>query len=305
MRVHCAEGRLFLLPEDAVSPIRLLALDIDGTLAVRGDEVSSRTREALHEAHARGIALAIATGRRYRTTRRVIDALELPVPAVCLGGALVKSHDHDTLFSQLFTPPDYGLVARTLRESRLTLVAQRDSHSLGGADFIVDDATPWNDPVARYLEVNSEHWEHCDGHADATRDDVLVMGTFGDLGVLEDLTARISDEHVQRFTTSIVPTPWEGSYYLEIMPAHVTKLSGLEQLGERLGMSPVEICAVGDEQNDIPMVEACGLGVAMGNGSDALKARADWVCGRNDEDGLVEVVDHILGDRVGETRTST
>ncbi len=65
--------------------IRLLALDVDGTLAARTDEITPRTRAALHRAWEAGIEIVIATGRRYRSTRRVITALGLPVRAVVLG----------------------------------------------------------------------------------------------------------------------------------------------------------------------------------------------------------------------------
>ncbi|MBW2229321.1 MAG: HAD family hydrolase [Deltaproteobacteria bacterium] len=288
-----------------MAAIRMLALDIDGTLAVRGDEVSVATRDALHGAHARGIEIVIATGRRYRTTRRVIEALGLGVPAICLGGALVKAHDHTTLHAQAFAPQDFRLLADALREAGLTLVGQRDSHAAGGADFVVDDVTPGNEAIERYLATNANHWERCDVGVHASRDDVLVIGTFGELGPLESMTARLSETHGHRFSSHIVPTPWDGSFYLEIVSAHVSKWSGLLTLGDRLGISREEICAVGDERNDIPMVRGSGLGVAMANGNDALKAAADWVCGRNDEDGLVEVVDHILGRCARMTRSST
>ena len=92
-----------------------------------------------------------------------------------------------------------------------------------------------------------------------------------------------------------MPTPWDGSFYLEIIPGHVSKWTGLQELGDELGIAYDEICAVGDQRNDISMVTGSGLGIAMANAHEALKERADWICGRNDEDGLVEVVDHILG----------
>jgi hypothetical protein len=295
MRTCCAEGRLFRHPEDIVSAIRMLALDIDGTLVVRGDEISGRTRSALHEAHASGIQLAIATGRRYRTTRRVIDALGLDVPVVCLGGALIKGPDQTTIRTHAFDSDAFHAVALTLERAGLAMVGQRDSHASGGADFVVDTHAVWNDPVTRYLEVNADHWEGCQRPTHATRSDVLVMGTFDRLDVLEAVSEELERAHPDRFFTSIVPTPWDGSFYLEVIPAHVSKWSGLQEIGQRLGIANAEICAVGDQRNDIPMVVASGLGVAMANAHEALKARADWVCGRHDEDGLVEVVDYILG----------
>lgn len=277
--------------------IRLLALDIDGTLVVRGDEISPRTRHALHEAHDAGIELAIATGRRYRTTRRVIDALGLEVPAVCLGGSLVKQRCGETLLSLDFGVADFASILRTLRDEGLAVVGQRDSHEHGGPDFVVDADVEWNEPVRRYVQVNEGHVESCSGFAEAPRRDILVMGTFGDLDELEDVAKRIASEHGGRFFTTIVPTPWDGFFYLEVIPGHVSKWSGLETLTRELGVEADAICAVGDQRNDIPMVQHARLGVAMANGHEALKACADWVCGANDEDGLVEVVDHLLGRR--------
>ena len=84
--------------------IRMLALDVDGTLAVRGDEVSSATRAALHRAASANVEIVIATGRRFRTARRVVEAVGLPTPVVCLGGALIKSGAFATLNACCFEP---------------------------------------------------------------------------------------------------------------------------------------------------------------------------------------------------------
>ncbi len=87
---------------EAPTDIRLIALDVDGTLAARGDEITPDTRDALHRAFDAGVHVALATGRRYRTSLRVAEALGLPVEIVCLGGALVKDAQRRTLQAHQF-----------------------------------------------------------------------------------------------------------------------------------------------------------------------------------------------------------
>jgi hydroxymethylpyrimidine pyrophosphatase-like HAD family hydrolase len=80
----------------------------------------------------------------------------------------------------------------------------------------------------------------------------------------------------------------------EISPVGVSKWSGVQHLAQDWGIGPDEICAVGDDVNDIPMIRGAGLGVAMGNALDEVKAAADRIAPCHDSDGLVEVVKWIL-----------
>jgi hypothetical protein len=80
----------------------------------------------------------------------------------------------------------------------------------------------------------------------------------------------------------------------EIAPFGVSKWTGVSWLAEGLGIRPEEICAVGDDVNDIPMIRSAGLGVAMGNALDEVKAAADRVAPGHDQEGLVAVVDWLL-----------
>jgi len=112
--------------------------------------------------------------------------------------------------------------------------------------------------------------------------------------LLEALELELHEMHPGRFDSNVVPSPTNAAHYLEIIPSHVSKWAGLCALAEHRGIDPASICAVGDEVNDLKMIGGSGLGVAMGNATEAVKVAADFVCGRNDEDGIVTVVDHIL-----------
>ena len=276
--------------------IRMLALDVDGTLAARGDEVTPATRAAIHRVSGAGIEVVIATGRRFRSARRVIDRLGLEVATVCLGGALVKESDHRTLHRAPIEVSAIRTVIGVLRRAELSFVGQRDSHAHGGADFVVDRDAPLREPILRYVENNAAHAELRSGLAEQPPDDVLVIGTFAELGALERVARQLDAELPGRFVSTIVPSPQSGVHYLEVVGAEVSKWSALERLARLRGVAPEAVCAVGDEVNDLSMIHGSGLGIAMANGHERVRAAADWVCGRHDEDGLVAVVEHILGD---------
>ena len=85
-----------------------------------------------------------------------------------------------------------------------------------------------------------------------------------------------------------------GGWYCEIVPARVSKWQGILYLADTLGVAAEEICAAGDQVNDLPMLSGAGLAVAMGNAPDVVKDHADRVVGRHDEDGLVELVEELI-----------
>ncbi len=111
---------------------------------------------------------------------------------------------------------------------------------------------------------------------------------------LRGLERELHRVHPGAFTAHVMPGFFNQGHYCEVVPSNVSKWSALRRLAEHLGIQREGICAVGDERNDLSMVSEAGLGVAMGNACEELKRVADWVTGRNDEDGLVAVVERIL-----------
>jgi Cof subfamily protein (haloacid dehalogenase superfamily) len=275
--------------------IRLLAIDVDGTLVTTEDQVSAATRAALHRLRAAGVEVAIATGRRYRNAQGAIGDLGLPAPAVCLGGALVKGGDGRTVHAEVFEASEFRAVASLFRDRGQSVVAQRDSHQDGGADFLVDESVPWNAPTQYYFDQNQGFAERAGSLPDQSRDDVLVVGTFGELMELRELERELHRVHPGAFTSHVMPGFQFQGHYCEVVPSKVSKWAGLQQLADHLGIPHAGICAVGDERNDLSMISGAGVGVAMGNACEDLKRAADWVTGSNDDDGLVGVVERILG----------
>ena len=275
--------------------ISLLAVDIDGTLVTSGDRVSPATRDGLHRACRHGLRLVLATGRRYRSTRRVMDELGLALPAVCLGGALTKDAGGTTLHAEPFAQGQIERLLRLARRRGLALILQRDAHARGGPDFVIDASGRWNAETRHYVGIGGDA-AHRDAAPERTGyDDILVVGCFGDRRPLAAFERDIATAAGDEFATVLVESKKTPGWYLETIIGHVSKWTGLVRFAAAAGIPGAAICAVGDALNDLPMIRGAGLGVAMGNADPAVKAVADWVTGPNHQDGLVPLIDRLLG----------
>ena len=275
-----------------LAQVSLLAIDIDGTLVVKGDHVPPASRVAVRRAVDHGLRVMLATGRRYRTTRLVVEQIGVPLAAVCLGGALTKDENGATLASEAFAAPQIARLLELARCHRLNLLLQRDSFERPGPDFIADAAGSWNVNMRRYMEVNG-NVGHVDPAPEASNyDDILMLGCFAERAPLADLQRDI--DALGEFSTVLVVSKKTPGWYLEVILAHVNKWTALQRFAAGIGVSESAICAVGDALNDLPMLRGAGLGVAMGNAEAKVQAAADWVTGSNTEDGLGSLIGRLV-----------
>lgn len=274
-----------------MNPIKMLALDLDGTLAQANHQVLPKTRNALNRLHDSGVEVVIATGRRYRTTRFVIENLGFEVFAVCNGGALVKSPDSGTVAATHFDKAHLTSVTDIARGLGLSLFAQRDAHSLGGPDMIIDNVLDWDKHIKRYHKENKS-WGAA-GDLSAQAHDFLVVGVFGEEVALRAMADSIQSTFADELTCIVVPHHEFDAWYCEITQTHVDKWHGLSQLCEHKGISGDQLCTAGDQLNDLSMLTAATHSFAMGNGNPDIHAHAKAVCGDHDKDGLLDVVDYI------------
>lgn len=272
-------------------PIKMLALDLDGTLAIDNHKILPATREALTELHKQDVEVVIATGRRYRTTRYVIDNLGFDVFAVCNGGALVKMPDSTTLHESPFSCEQLNNITRIARELGLPLMAQRDAHDRGGADFVIDDQITWHDSFQHYFDENKQWGLAADLTAQPA--EFVVASAFGEQAKLQAFRERINALYPDDYTNIIVPPFIADDYYMEITQRAVSKWQGLQHLMTHFNIPAEALCCVGDELNDLSMLKAATHSVAMGNGNKELHPHVTFVCGNHDEDGILEVVDYI------------
>lgn len=280
-----------------MTQIRMLALDVDGTLTFDRHEVSARTRQALHELARENIEIVIATGRRYRTTRWVMESLEMDVYSTCNGGTLVKRPDQSTLHRHGIPSSQAKDITRLAREHDICLFGQRDSHIDGGADFILDEEVSFSPQTLRYYQDNFEYAAKVD--LLQSEDEMLNMGCFGDENSLSRFASELHQHCPGLFNTTLLPHLDTDTLYCEINRNGVNKWTGLMTLAEELNIHSSQICAAGDQLNDVPMITNAGHGFAMGNAHPQLKDLADKICGDHDKDGLLPVIEYIRNHNKG------
>lgn len=277
------------------SDVRILALDVDGTLLDGSGTLRPRTIEAVRKAAEAGLQPVLCTGRRYRRARPIALELGLNTPIVCNSGALVKEpFTHATLWRADLPTQVVVELLELFRELDEPAVSFTD-RAPDQADFRVTQ-----DPMGRYhfddyLSQNREHaeidplWPQRVGV-----EPHYHICTIGD----QPRMAEVEREVLRRFSDSVRTFVQRSPRYIgtmcEVLNKEASKWSALLHLAEQWGVAPEEICAVGDDKNDVPMIEGAGFGVAMGHAPEEVIAIADHVTLCDDEDGLAHLIEHVL-----------
>jgi len=261
---------------------RLVALDLDGTTIHHDGSMSPAVRQAVADVAEAGVHVVIATGRAIVATMPLIADLGLEHGfAVCSNGAvtLELDPDHPDGYRILETVTfDPGPALEMLRGSWPDAVVAVEELGVG---FKVSAPFPDGELMGELRVVS---WEEL-SESPATR------VTFrSPTGTAEDFLALVERIGLHGVNYAVGFTAW-----LDINPEGVSKASALELIRRRLGVETVHTVAVGDQRNDIEMLQWAARGVAMGNAPDEVKVAADEVTTHVDEDGLVPVLKSLLG----------
>jgi 5-amino-6-(5-phospho-D-ribitylamino)uracil phosphatase len=275
---------------------RLLALDIDGTLVNSRDELTSPTKAAIRRACDAGIRVVLATGRRYSKVLHLVEPLALDVPLVTASGALIKDPiDHRTLFCAEFKPGVLEATLRTVAAAGYDVLLYGDTFS-EGFDFYCRSFDVENQPqLAEYFQRNRVFGRELPNLMTAPPPGIFAGFAMSSQPAMTELGKLLVRQFGDDLYVHVLKSPFYSGWFCEIEPGGVSKWSAIQHLARDWNIGDEEICAVGDDVNDIPMIRGAGLGVAMGNALEPVKAAADRVAPCHDSDGLVEVVRWLLG----------
>ncbi len=275
---------------------QLLAIDIDGTLVNRRDELTPATRAALVRAGQAGIHVVLATGRRYSHTLHLVQPLEIDVPLVTASGALVKDPaDHGTLYCAAF---DRAVLCRALAiidRCGYDVLLCADTFT-EGFDFYQAGVEGGGPELAEYLEFNRSRGRVWPNMLSDPPTGIFGGFAMGSQQQMLDLESRLHQTMPGQVAIHVLRSPLYRGFLCELAPAGVTKWSAIRRLAAQWGIREQAICAVGDDVNDIPMIRGAGLGIAMGNALPAVKAAAARIAPSQEEDGLVQVVQWLLAE---------
>ena len=265
--------------------IKLLALDLDGTLLDSTGAIPEENRSAIREAENEGVLVTIATGRRFRDARPLGLELELNAPLLTHNGALLKfAHTLETVSAKLLDVETTQEIVRVGKKYGGDALVSTDPNGIG--TMLYDRVSDHNLPLKKYLRwaenlhggsAGREGVEHVTNLEDVIDDHEVVHISFS--GGCDAMSAMLSFLNTELGNSvTILPTiyPHMDFTLIDILPPNTTKGTGLEKLAEIEGIGPENVMAVGDNFNDLGMLEFAGTPVVMGNADAKLLERLEF-----------------------------
>ncbi len=272
---------------------QLLALDVDGTVLDPAGQIRPAVKQAVATAQARGLQVVLCTGRRFRTARPVAQSLGLTHPLIVHNGALVKALDTGQTLYHCYLSPD------VYRQS-LALLSQVSSPMLyidafhDGIDIITASSERTHPFQQAYLRDTQQHCRIVADISAPPLQGIVMMSIMAEETRLHafhgDVQATLGH---QAHVNVLANKSYQGSI-LEVLHPSVSKWQALQRFAEGQGIATSQIIAIGDDANDLEMIRHAGLGIAMGNAVDAVKAVADDITLSNADEGLAHALNHIV-----------
>ncbi len=271
----------------------LVALDIDGTVLRSDRRVSARTRTAVAAARARGVQVVLVTGRRLPAARRVADEVGPDLPLVLHNGALM------VLGGEVLgcTPLPKGVAARAIRFGRRHAAdAVVHAGQRGEGRLLIEAISPDNPLLDHYLERSNTDVTRVPDLVEAMGDDPLEVMFGGGCQALEALAPLLAVELASEARIERTLYPGRGVAILDVIHPGASKGIALARLCAHFGVPREQALAVGDNWNDLEMLEWAGRGLVMGNAAEGLRMRGLEVLPTHDEDGVAVAIErYILG----------
>ncbi|MCL4560908.1 MAG: Cof-type HAD-IIB family hydrolase [Chloroflexi bacterium] len=260
-----------------MKPVRLVAVDVDGTLMDSEGRLSNPVREALREANDLGLQLAIVSGRNYQGVNYIMNQLGLELWFISSNGAYTANlHLGKVLARHFLKRKDAETVIRIGRSLNAGIFFERE------------DGVYWEGPKFHLVKLNSVK-----GIPLKVTEDLFQLESSRPLKI----TLVGEPEDLPRFFTELsacnleIDVVQSTDHSLEVNRKGVNKGKALKRLADYLEIPLAEVMAVGDGENDLSMFKVAGTSVAMGNASPEVQQAADLVAPTNDEDGLAWALD--------------
>jgi len=297
---------------------RLIAIDVDGTLLHSDGHVSERNLAALRAAEEAGMEVAIATGRRHCYAMRVLRGLDRPAHSALISsnGTVIRTLGSELLHRAHMPVETARWLCKHVREFRGTLVLTFDKVLPDGEDergaLVCERMDELNASIGRWMDANEPYFEHVTPIERSLEHAAPIqMMLCGPIERMREAEAHLlSDPRITNVDGESAPgievvlhrTEYEHRdlCILDILPNGCSKASALLRLAELRGMDASEMVAIGDNWNDLSMLQMAGRSAVMANAPEDLRALAEergWmIAPANDEDGVAVVIEAVLAE---------
>jgi Cof subfamily protein (haloacid dehalogenase superfamily) len=274
------------------SQIKLLVLDIDGTISGAANQVSAGVKQAVKAAQSKGVKVAIATGRMYCSALRFHAAVDSDCPLISYQGAFIKDPRTSELVGHWAVDPDLAL--QLIADiSQLAPIEDLSIHLYVNDRLYVQEVTELSRVYAERSRVEAIPVGNL---ADFIRKNGTEQPPTKILALSDDL--NLIDQLLnlkQRYQPDRLYLTRSQPLFFEATNPIANKGTAVKHLAENLmGLTAEQVMTVGDNLNDLEMVEYAGIGVAMGNAAPGLKFAADWIAPDVEEDGVVTAIEKFI-----------
>ncbi len=273
-------------------PVRLIALDIDGTLLNSRFEVSARNRAAIAEAIRRGMEVALVTGRRYDFAMPVARQIESSLTMIVNNGALVRTKDGKTHLRHLL-PRDTAL--RVLQATQLWRDGASVVFDRAQANQVMLETIDLQDGIrGAYYQRNLPFLGEAKPLESCLSEDPIQVMLSGPLQPMREAELALrSVQFSEEFALAVTVYERKDFSMIDVINPRVSKGTTLSEWAAVRGIASQEILAIGDNHNDAEMLSFAGIPVVMENSVPELKTRGWHITQTNDEDGVATAIERF------------
>ena len=270
-------------------PIRLIALDIDGTLLDSRWDLPEANRSAIAEATRRGIEVALVTGRRYDFAMPIARKLDSPLTMICNNGALVRTHDGATHLRHLLSR---DTAERVLHATRCWREGAGVVFDRARANQIILEVIDTDDPIrTAYYNRNREYLSQAIPLESCLIEDPIQVMFSGKVAPMREAEAVLrAAPFSNEFRLAVTCYESRDFSMIDVIHPSCSKGSSLAEWATLRGYARQEVMAVGDNHNDLEMLSFAGIPVVMGNSVAELKNYGWHQTGTNDENGVARAI---------------
>jgi Cof subfamily protein (haloacid dehalogenase superfamily) len=283
--------------------IKLLALDLDGTVLDSRGKIPEINRAAIHAAEKAGVRVTIATGRRFRDARPVGLDLGLNAPLITHNGALLKyAETLETVHADLVQTETSLEIIRAGKEFGADAFISVDP--IGAGTLIYDRVSDENEPLKRYLAwAETLHGDEASAAVmhvkslenEMPKREVIHISFSGTCGRMAQMQQYLRNKLGDSVTVLATVYPKRDFTLLDILPPNSSKGSGLKKLAAIEDIAREETMVIGDNFNDLEMLEFAGTAVVMGNADLSLLEREEFYTTlSNDEGGVAAAIERFI-----------
>jgi Cof subfamily protein (haloacid dehalogenase superfamily) len=283
-----------MIKSAVVTPsIRLLALDIDGTLLNPQFQIADADMAALRRAHESGIEVALVTGRRHDFALPIANLLGFDLWLISSNGAITRSLRGETFYRDLLPAEVCRQLCQAMLEFRGNTVLTFDKRGKGA--IVLEHLDDLENSIRRWLEKNLEFIDFVIPVEDALVTDPVQAMFCGPIPRMQEALAALRACHLaENITVLRTEYPARDLSIVDVLNKDCSKGHALERWAAHRGIPREQVMAIGDNYNDIEMLAFAGYPVIMGNASEDLRGRGWKVTLSNDQNGVAAALEPVL-----------